>query len=80
MGVLILPPGLRKPEINEIPYAIMAKIIDFAAIAQIRQMGLHCAICGKDFTASNDEHAPIYVIKCGCREFWSTNPKAGKTH
>ena len=78
--MLILPPGLRKAEVIEMPSALMARIIEFASIASVRSMGLHCAICSKDFIASNDEHAPVYTMKCGCREFWSTNPTTGARH
>jgi hypothetical protein len=77
--MIITLPHLRTPEIVELPSAIMQRVIDFAAIAGVRSMGLHCSLCGKDFVASNDEHAPILTMKCGCREFWSTNPKV-KAH
>lgn len=81
MSAIILPPGYRqKAEVIEMPSALMARIIEYASIASLRSMGLHCSKCGKDFVANNDEHAPIYTMKCGCREFWSTNPSAGKAH
>lgn len=71
----------KKREVIEWPASLMARVIEFASIAGVQKMGLHCALCSQDFVASNDQHAPVYTMKCGCREFWSTNPATtGRTH
>jgi len=73
--MIVLPKGFaKKREIHEMPAHVMAKVIEFAAIASVRSMGLHCSMCNADFVASNNDSDPVFTIKCGCREFWSTNP------
>ena len=64
----------------ELPWGVMERVLEFADVASAHQMGLHCAKCSQDFTGTNDDNDSVLSMKCGCREFWSTNPRAGRTH
>jgi hypothetical protein len=66
----------RTPE--ELPWQVMLRTMEYATIAQQFGLGLHCSRCSQDIVAKNAETDPVLKMRCGCRELWSVNPKAGK--
>lgn len=62
----------------ELPWGVMQRVIQFAEIAGLHALGLHCSKCSQDIVATNGDHDPVLKMTCGCREFWSVNPSAGR--
>lgn len=74
------PQGARPltRETVELPWGVMKSFITFGDLAHRQQLGVHCSRCDGDVVGSNGEHDPVLKLACGCREFWSVNPGAGR--
>jgi hypothetical protein len=77
---LYTPTGqrLKARDTIELPWGTMRRVIEFAEIAGLHALGLHCSKCSQDIVAKNGDHDPVLTMTCGCREFWSTNPGVGR--
>ena len=74
------PNGQRRltRETVELPWGVMQAFIAFSDLATRQALGVHCARCDGDLVGSNSVDDPILKVACGCREFWSVMPKAGR--
>lgn len=70
-GVQVL--GGQQPERVELRAGVMEWLRQFADVAAALKLGVYCSQCGKDLTGRNSDHAKVYSVTCGCREFIGAN-------